>query len=94
MTAYDGWTENSCQIHIAMDTPIAWRALERPAFKYPFVEAGKGLLLAMVASNNQRSLQMTSGVGFRQTYRIRDGVAKGVDFVLFEMRRQDCRQLR
>jgi RimJ/RimL family protein N-acetyltransferase len=69
------------------------RALVRPAFSYPFEELGKGVLLAMVSSANVRSLRLTVGVGFRETYRIRDGVLPGVDMVLFEMRRPDCRWL-
>lgn len=94
MTAYDAWTETSAQMSIALDSPIAWRALAGPAFKYPFQEADRWLLLAMVASDNQKSLRMTSHVGFRQTHRIKDAVRKGVDYVLFEMRRNDCRWLR
>jgi RimJ/RimL family protein N-acetyltransferase len=88
MVAYDGWTHNSVQIHIALDSPIAWRRLARPAFEYPFIEGKRGLLIAMVASDNLRSMKLTEHVGFTPTYRIRDGVAAGVDFVVFEMRRE------
>lgn len=93
MIGYDGFTQNSAQIHIALDTPLAWRALSKPAFWYPFHELGLGLLLAMVSSANTRSLELTEHVGFRPTYRIEDGILPGTHIVLFEMRREDCRWL-
>ena len=94
MVAYDNWTDNSAQIHIALDTPIAWRSMARHVFRYPFEEANRGLLIATVASSNLRSLRLTSSVGFKQAYRIKDAVAVGVDYVIFEMRREDCRWVR
>jgi RimJ/RimL family protein N-acetyltransferase len=93
MVGYDGFTQNSAQVHIALARPHAWWALARPTFKYPFEELKKGVLLAMVSSSNERSLRLTAGVGFRETHRIRDGVLPGVDMVLFEMRPEECRWL-
>lgn len=93
MVAYDQMTPNSAQTHIALDNPIALRALMRPAFKYPFEELKLGLLLAFVLSTNLRSLELTEHVGFKPVYRIDDAVAPGVHFVLFEMRRENCRWL-
>jgi hypothetical protein len=40
MVAYDWWTENAVYAHMAVDTPIAWRALIPPCFEYPFLECG------------------------------------------------------
>lgn len=93
MLGYDGFTQNSAQIHIALDTPLAWRALAQPAFRYPFYELKLGLLLAMVSSANTRSLQLTEHVGFRPAHRIEDGILPGIHIVLFEMRREHCRWL-
>ena len=93
MIGYDGLTQNSAQVHIALDAPMAWRALSRPAFKYPFEELDRGVLIAMVSSQNWRSLCLTRHVGFFEKHRIRDGIARGVDMVLFEMRREECRWL-
>jgi RimJ/RimL family protein N-acetyltransferase len=93
MVAYDGWTPNSAIVNIALDSPIAWRRLARPTFEYPFNEGRRGLLVAMVASDNLRSMRLTEHVGFRETYRIRDGISVGVDLVVFEMRREECRWL-
>jgi hypothetical protein len=92
--AYDCWTENAVQAHMAVDTPVAWRALLRPAFSYPFEEAGKGLLLGIIPAGNARSVALTQRLGFREAYRVRDGWAVGEDLVVFEMRRHECKWLK
>ena len=94
MLAYDQWTENACQAHVAVDLPIAWRRMVYPGFAYPFIEARKGLLLAAVSSLNTKSLHLMERLGFRNTYTIQDAISVGVHSVLFEMRREECRWLR
>lgn len=93
MVGYDGWTENAVQAHMAVETPIAWRALTGPAFAYPFLEAGKSVILAIIPASNARSVKLARRFGFRETYRVRDGWAVGEDLVLLEMRREECRWL-
>lgn len=90
MVGYDGWTVNSVQAHMAVDAPIVWRSLLRPAFSYPFEEAGKGLLLGIIPAHNATSRRMARDLGFRETYRIRNGWAPGDDLVLHEMTRDEC----
>lgn len=93
MVAYDSWAHNSVQISIALEAPIAWRALAKPAFQYPFSECGLGVVIALVSSANKRSLELTEHVGFRPTHRIEDAILPGVHLVLFEMRKKECRWL-
>ncbi len=89
--AYDNWTENSCQAHMAVSTPIAWRTLLGSAFSYPFEELGRGLILAVIQSSNIKSLKVAAHMGFRMAHRVRDGWAIGEDLVMLELRREDCR---
>lgn len=91
MVGYDGWTGNAVSMHVAVEHPMALRSLIGPGFRIPFLEFGKGVALAMVLSTNARSLAMVPVLGFRETHRIRDGWAVGVDLVMFEMRREECR---
>ena len=93
MVAYDGWTENACQAHMAVDSPIVWRHLVRPAFQYPFLQAGKNVLVGVIPSHNERSVEMTRALGFIEKHRIADGWAPGDDMIVFEMRRSECRWL-
>lgn len=91
---YDGWTENSVQVHMATSTPIAWRHLLPAAFQYPFEECGRGVLLGLVRGHNVASVKMCGHLGFREAYRVRDGVALGEDIIIFELRREECRFLK
>jgi hypothetical protein len=91
MVGYDLWTENAVVMHIALDSPAAFRSLIVPCFEYPFVQAGKGIALATVRSDNERSKRLCEHVGFRLAHRVKDGAAVGVDTLLYEMRREECR---
>lgn len=93
MVGYCGWTANSVQCHMAVDSPIAWRSLLAPAFNFPFVWAGRKVLVGIVSAFNERSVRMTRHLGFKEAHRIRDGWAEGVDLIVFEMRREECRYL-
>lgn len=91
--AYDCWTESGVQAHMAVDSPVVWRSLLRPAFAYPFVECGRTLLLGIIPADNAKSCAMAKRLGFRESYRVVDGWSTGTDLVLMQMRRHECRWL-
>src|SRR5512140_1761639 len=72
VVAFDGWTPNAVQAHMAVDTPVAWRALLRPVFEYPFEECGRKLMLGIIPADNARSVRMTERLGFRLAHRVAD----------------------
>ncbi len=91
MVGADGWTENSCALHVAAEYPAAIRRLIRPVFGMVFDELKKKMIVATILSNNERSLALAKHLGFKEKHRIRDWWANGVDAVLLEMHRRDCR---
>jgi hypothetical protein len=91
MVGYDLWTENSVVMHIALENPACFRSLIVPAFEYPFIQGGKGVALATVRGDNEKSKRLCEHVGFRFAHRIKDGTAPGVDALLYEMRKEECR---
>lgn len=93
MVGYCNTTPASVQAHMAVEHPIVWRSLVCPAFAYPFVNAGKAIVMGVVPADNRQSLQMCAHLGFREAHRVSGGWAPGVDLVLFEMRRNECRWL-
>lgn len=93
MVAFDNWTVNAVQVHMAVDTPIAWRSLLPAAFHFAFEMAGKGLVVGITPASNERALSLSRKAGFRQPYRIKDGWAVGEDMVVSEMRKDECRYL-
>lgn len=93
MVAYDNWTPNSVQAHMAVEYAAVWRSLKGPAFSYPFEECGRSVLLGVITADNERSAELARSFGFTEAHRIRDGWAAGVDLIVFEMRRNECRHI-
>lgn len=93
MCGYDAWTPNSCQMHVAIESSAATRALLHPAFKYPFLQARREVAIGLVSQGNKRSCNFARHLGFRDVGRIQDGWAPGVPLLVFEMRRSECRWL-
>ncbi len=93
MVAFDNWTENAVQVHMAVDAAMVWRKLLPAAFRFAFEQAGKGLMVGITPASNAAALAFSKKAGFRQPYRITDGWAKGEDMVISEMRRDECRWL-
>ena len=94
MVGFDGWTASSVSMHIAIDDPMVLRRLIKPSFGVAFYEFGKEVVTVTVLSTNTRSLKLVKGLGFREVYRGKDWVDHGVDLVIHEMRRGECRWLK
>jgi len=88
---FDGWLGNAAQMHVALDSPAALRALLRPAFQYLFDTCGKDIALGLVPAHNERALRFDRHIGFRQIYRLKDAFAPGDDMILMELRKADCK---
>lgn len=93
MVGFDGWTQNSVVLTIALDNAACFRSLIHPIFDYAFRQADRGIALAMVRGSNMRSQRLCDHVGMVEVYRVRDGISIGEDIVIFEMRRENCRWL-
>jgi RimJ/RimL family protein N-acetyltransferase len=94
MVGYDRWSPGSVEMHVAIDDPRAVLALRRPAFSYPFEEVGVDVVWGRVRSDNEKALRLDRALGFREVFRGKGWAAPGVDAVIFEMRRAECRWLR
>ena len=93
MVGYGSWTANAVMLHIALDNPVALREILKWGFRYPFEQCGRGIALASVRAKNEKSMRLCRKVGFREVYRVKDGIEVGEDMVLFQMRREDCRYI-
>lgn len=91
MVALDDVTRNSVKLHMAFDHPGALRALLTPGFEYAFQD--RDLAVGVIPASNEQSVKLTKHLGFRETYRVRDGWDEGDDLIIFEMRRHECRFL-
>lgn len=89
--AFDSWSAGSCLGHAAIEDPRVTRRLLRALADYVFGQAGRKVMLGLTPADNERALRLNRGIGLREVYRIRDGYKPGVDYVLQEMRAEDCR---
>lgn len=89
MAAFDGWTENSAQVHVAADTPLVWKRLLRAGREYVFLQAGKGLLYATIRGDNLRALRFAQHACMEFEHRLKDAHGPGIDMVVVRMRRED-----
>ena len=94
MVAYDNWMPNACSMHLAIEVPIASRRLIKPAFGIAFIEFKRQVVIGYVLSNNAKALALDLHLGFKEVGRLRDAWGPGVDMVIMEMRREDCRWLK
>jgi cytosine/adenosine deaminase-related metal-dependent hydrolase len=88
MVGYDSWTDNACNMHVALDSRYATRPLLREAFKVVFDRLGKGVVFGAVRSDNPHALDFDKRLGFRELTVLRDAQAKGVHIHVLEMRRE------
>lgn len=95
MVAYDSWTPASVQMHVFVEHPrYMSRAFIRECLSYPFVQCDRELVVGVTPGDNDAALSFNRRIGFVEKYRIVDGWSPGVDLVLQEMRRGDCKWLR
>jgi len=92
MAGYDFWTPNAVQMHIWIKHPEAYLSKEfiQEGFGYPF-NSGRNLVIGVTPGDNTRALEFNRKIGFRETYRVKDGWSAGTDMVIQEMRRDECR---
>lgn len=96
MVIYDSWTPNAAQVHIYSSGPrhLLNREFLTEAFTYGFIQCDKGKLFTITPSSATESLKVSDALGFRESYRQIDGWDIGVDMVVKEMLRNECRYLR
>lgn len=96
MVIYDGWTPNAVQVHVYSIGPryLFNRNFLREIFRYPFCQCHKGKLFAVTPSDSTASLAVSKALGFREVYRMKDAWNIGVDMIVKEMTKDECRWIR
>lgn len=91
--AMDTWTDGSVRLHIAIDNPVCMKnyIMIKEVFNYIFNTAGRLTAVGFVPGNNEKALRFDKKLGFKELARIKDGCRKGVDTVILELRKDDCK---
>jgi hypothetical protein len=92
MAAFDGFTADSCNAHVAITNPLVIRAgFLNEVFRHLFVVCDRKRVFGLVASNNRKALNFDLKIGFTEVARIPDGYETGVDYVVVRLDKEDCR---
>lgn len=88
---YDHWTHNSANVHIwaRSPRPLFDKSFRHEMFSYPFCQVDKELLITITPADHLPSLAISKSLGFRETYRFRNGWDKGVDLIVKEFTRDE-----
>lgn len=89
----DNWTKTAVMGHIAIQHPMAMRKLPFEAMDYVFNRCGKRMFIGVIPSDNVKSMKFHKHLGFSEIFRIPDGYAEGVDYVMVQMLREDCKYI-
>lgn len=90
----ESWSHNSVTIHIRVDDPLVFKhRFAEECFNYIFVTCERGVLIGITPSNNEQALKFNRHIGLKEIYRIRDGYDVGIDYVVQELRKEDCRYI-
>ena len=90
----DSWSFNSVMIHIWIENAFVLKhGFAEEVFNYVFNDAGRNLIIGVTPADNPKALKFIKHMGFVEIFRIKDGHAKGVDFVITECRKENCRYI-
>ena len=91
---FDNWSFSAVQVHIKVEDPFVFKhGFHREVCKYVFLETGRNAMIGLVPADNHKALKLDTHFGFKEIYRLKDGYKMGVDFVIMEMRKEDCQYL-
>lgn len=89
----DGWTHTACNAHLAIQKPMCLRKLFHEFAHYVFITCDKQMMIGIVEDTHARALRIDKNIGFKQLYRLKDGYAAGVDQIILQLKKADCRFL-
>lgn len=91
---YEDWSATSCVMSVIIDNPMVLRhGFLETAFHFVFNTSGRIKAFARIASKNKRSLNFVKKLGFTQVAVLEDGCELGNDWIIFELKKEDCRYI-
>ena len=92
----DSWTAGSVQMHINVFNPIGFRdyTFINEVFTFAFITADRLTAILVIGEDNVKAINLANRLGFKDLAHISNGHAPGVDSVLYEMRKADCKWLK
>ena len=91
---WDNWTRNSVQCHFLIQNKIVLKhGFVEEIADFIFNHQGKKFIYGMVPGDNAKAMKLNKHMGFTEKMRLEDAWADGVDYVVMELRKENCRYL-
>ena len=87
----DNWTKNAVQCHLTITNMAAIRhGFITKIADYVFTERGKKIMIGLVPSTKTKALKINKHLGFTIKTVFEDVFADGSDYVIMELKRENC----
>ncbi len=88
----EDWTVTSVCCHIVLEHPF--RALRdgiiNEVAEYVFNQDGRIKIIGTVPGDNDAAVKLNKKIGFKEIFRIEEGYDWGIDYIIMELKREDC----
>jgi RimJ/RimL family protein N-acetyltransferase len=92
VAAFDGFTNDSCNAHVAIDNALVIRAgFLHEVFHHLFIVCDLSRVFGLVVSDNAKARKFDRKIGFTEVARIPDGFETGKDYIVVRLNKEDCR---
>ena len=93
--AFDHWSHNSVHIHTAFEDFLCFKhGWPEAVFGWIFMECDKGVIMGVTPASNEKAVRFNKHIGFVELFRVKDGFEVGIDFVVSEYRKENCKYIR
>jgi hypothetical protein len=87
----EGWTKTSVQVHQVIINPMVLRhGFFEECARYVFTIAARKTMYGLVPSNNAKALSVNEKIGFTEIAILEDAYDEGIDYILMELKRDNC----
>ncbi len=88
----DNWTANSVQCHAMLTNPLVLRhKFLECMFEFMFNHMGVARVYGLVPESYAKAVKLNLHLGFTIKARLEEAFEVGVDYLLMEMKRENCR---
>lgn len=90
----DNWTRNSVQAHLIIVNSMAIRhGFLEEIFDFMYNVKGVNRIYGLVPGDNVKALKINAHIGFTEKMRLDDAWEEGIDYVVVEMKKENCNYL-
>jgi hypothetical protein len=90
----DNFTNNSVQAHFMLTFNMVFRhGFMQEVYDYVFTHLGKKYMYGLVPSSNEKAVRINEHMGFTEKVRMPDAFADGVDYIVMELKKENCKYL-